>query len=116
LKNIGEYYNSVVSCPDCGCIEKSGFPRCPECGLFHSQVAMEHRDAPLRNQPLPKKMILDPSVYSMTGNAEIPEETFDESDEITEWKGGSSTFSIDDYDDEPVSTINVENLPESEDL
>ena len=52
----------------------------------------------------------------MTGNAEIPEETFDESDEITEWKGGSSTFSIDDDDDEPVSTINVENLPESEEL
>ena len=77
---------------------------------------MEHRDAPLRNQPLPKKMILDPSVYSMTANAEIPEETFDESDEITEWKGGSSTFSIDDDDDEPVSIINVENLPESEEL
>ena len=77
---------------------------------------MEQRDAPVRNQPVPKKMILDPSAYSMTGNAEIPEETFDESDEITEWKGGSSTFSIDDDDDEPVSMVNVQNLPDSEEL
>ena len=77
---------------------------------------MEQRDAPVRNQPIPKKMILDPSAYSMTGNAEIPEETFDESDEITEWKGGSSSFSIDDDDDEPVSMVNVQNLPDSEEL
>ena len=76
---------------------------------------MEQRDAPVRNQPAPKKMILDPSAYSMTGNAEIPEETFDESDEITEWKGGSSIFNIDD-DDEPVSTVNVQNLPDAEEL
>ena len=76
---------------------------------------MEQRDAPVRNQPVPKKMILDPSAYSMTGNADIPEETFEESDEITEWKGGSSTFSIED-DDEPVSLVNVQNLPDSEEL
>ncbi len=77
---------------------------------------MEQRDAPVRNQPIPKKMILDPSAYSMTGNADIPEETFEESDEITEWKGGSSTFSIEDDDDEPVSLVNVQNLPDSEEL
>ena len=77
---------------------------------------MEQRDAPVRNQPIPKKMVLDPSAYSMTGNAEIPEETFEESDEITEWKGGSSTFSIDDDDDEPVSMVDVQTLPESEEL
>ena len=76
---------------------------------------MEQRDAPVRNQPIPKKMILDPSAYSMTGNAEIPEETFDESDEITEWKGGSSKFSIED-DDEPVSMVSIQNLPDSEEL
>ena len=76
---------------------------------------MEQRDAPVRNQPIPKKMILDPSAYSMTGNADIPEETFEESDEITEWKGGSSTFSIED-DDEPVSMVNVQNLPDFEEL
>ena len=76
---------------------------------------MEQRDAPVRNQPVPKKMILDPSAYSMTGNADIPEETFEESDEITEWKGGSSTFSIED-DDEPVSLVDVQNLPDSEEL
>ena len=76
---------------------------------------MEQRDAPVRNQPVPKKMILDPSAYSMTGNADIPEETFEESDEITEWKGGSSTFSIED-DDEPVSLVNIQNLPDSEEL
>lgn len=77
---------------------------------------MEQRDAPVRNQPIPKKMILDPSAYSMTGNAEIPEETFDESDEITEWKGGSSKFSIEDDDDEPVSMVSIQNLPDSEEL
>ena len=76
---------------------------------------MEQRDAPVRNQPVPRKMVLDPSAYSMTGNADIPEETFEESDEITEWKGGSSTFSIED-DDEPVSLVNVQNLPDSEEL
>ena len=76
---------------------------------------MEQRDAPVRNQPVPKKMILDPSAYSMTGNADIPEEIFEESDEITEWKGGSSTFSIED-DDEPVSLVNIQNLPDSEEL
>ena len=77
---------------------------------------MEHRDAPIRSQPIPKKMILDPSAYSMTGNAEIPEEIFDESDEITEWKGGSSTFSIDDEDDKPLSIMKLNDLPKSEEL
>ena len=52
----------------------------------------------------------------MTGNADIPEETFDESDEITEWKGGSSKFSIEDDDDEPLSMVSIQNLPDSEEL
>ena len=69
---------------------------------------MEQRDAPVRNQPVPKKMILDPSAYSMTGNADIPEETFEESDEIT--------ASLLEDDDEPVSLVNVQNLPDSEEL
>ena len=116
MESIGEYYEGVVSCPDCGCIEKSGFPRCPECGLFHSQVAMEQRAAPVRSYSIPKKTILDPSAYSMTGDAEIPEETFDESEDITEWKGGSSMFNLDDDDQEPILVDEIDNLPEGQDL
>lgn len=117
LSELGKHYSGVVSCPDCGCIEQSGFPRCPECGLFHSQIAMEQRDVPTKSTPAPKKEILDPSAYSMTANAEIPDEVFEESDEITQWKGGSTSFSFDDSDDPPVRKIvQGQDLPKSEEL
>ena len=69
---------------------------------------MEQRDPPKNTAPSPKKEILDPSAYSMTANAEIPDEVFEESDDITQWKGGSSSFSFDDTNDPPLKKISVD--------
>ena len=75
---------------------------------------MEEREAPppseqrdlQENQP-----VLDPSVYSVGPNASIPDESFDESDEVRSWDGGSTDFTFDETDEAPVAKLS---LPEGE--
>ena len=75
---------------------------------------MEEREAPplaeqkdiQENQP-----VLDPSVYSVGPNASIPEESFDESDDVRSWDGGSTDFTFDEVDEEPVAKLA---LPDAE--
>ena len=74
---------------------------------------MEEREAPtpaeiretITNQPV------DPSIYSVGPNATIPDENFDESEDVRSWEGGSTDFSFDEDDEPPVSKIE---LPEPE--
>jgi len=46
---------------------------------------------------------IDPSIYSLGPNAAIPEESFDETDDVRSWDGGSTDFSFED--DEPEQTV-----------
>ena len=71
---------------------------------------MEEREAPppseqkdlQENQP-----VLDPSVYSVGPNASIPEESFDESDDVRSWEGGSTDFTFDEIDEAPVAKLSL---------
>ena len=71
---------------------------------------MEEREAPppseqkdlQENQP-----VLDPSVYSVGPNASIPEESFDESDDVRSWEGGSTDFTFDEIDEAPIAKLSL---------
>ena len=82
---------------------------------------MEEREAP---PPAEQKDIqdnlhvVDPSVYSVGPNASIPEESFDESDDVRSWNGGSTDFTFDEGDESPVAKLalpEVEIIAEDED-
>jgi hypothetical protein len=106
--------SGLAVCPVCGCFDRKGMYRCSECGTFHAGGIMEEREAPplaeqkdiQENQP-----VLDPSVYSVGPNASIPEESFDESDDVRSWDGGSTDFTFDEVDEAPVAKLA---LPDAE--
>ena len=100
-------------CPVCGCFDRKGMYRCSECGTFHAGGIMEEREAPSASElreSTPAQAI-DPSIYSVGPNATIPEESFDESEDVRTWEGGSTDFTFDEEGDEPVAKIQ---LPEAE--
>ena len=74
---------------------------------------MEEREAPPPSQQVEIAVEpVDPSVYSVGPNAVIPEESFDETDDVRQWDGGTSDFTVDDVDS-PVLLIE-ERLPKAE--
>ena len=56
---------------------------------------MEEREAP--KQPAPARAI-DPSHYSLSAEAGVNSETFEESEDIRSWEGGNTDFSFDEED------------------
>ncbi len=78
---------------------------------------LEERAAPPPNEVVEREVI-DPSVYSLSDSRAIPEEEFEESEEISSWSGGSTDFTMSDEDEKPLSKINPDelDLPEPEDL
>ena len=105
-------------CPVCGCIEKSGSVRCAECGTFHSSAHLEEREAPPPSQEVPIQLV-DPVAYSLTpGTDQIPVESFEESDSVTSWEGGSTDFTVDGEDERPMSRVDPDELilPDPEEL
>ncbi len=111
-----ERLNGLAVCPVCGCFDRKGMYRCSECGTFHAGGIMEEREAPPPSEQRELEAAatpLDPSVYSLGPNASIPEESFDESDDVRSWEGGSTDFTFDEDDDPPVAQIT---LPEPEDV
>ncbi len=111
-----ERLNALAVCPVCGCFDRKGMYRCSECGTFHAGGIMEEREAPPPSEQRELEAAatpLDPSVYSLGPNASIPEESFDESDDVRSWEGGSTDFTFDEDDDPPVAQIT---LPEPEDV
>ena len=105
-------------CPVCGCIEKSGSVRCAECGTFHSSAHLEEREAPPPSQEVPIQPV-DPVAYSLTpGTDQIPVESFEESDSVTSWEGGSTDFTVDEEDERPMSRVDPDELvlPDPEEL
>jgi len=106
-------------CPVCGCIEKSGSIRCAECGTFHSSAHLEEREAPPPSQEV-SNIPVDPASYSLApGSDQIPTESFEESDSVTSWEGGSTDFTVEEEEEErPMSRVDPDELvlPDPEEL
>ncbi len=78
---------------------------------------MEEREAPPPGPapPVTDSAPIDPAIYSLGPNAAIPEESFDETEDVRAWNGGSSDFSFED--DDVISQVPVETqLPPVEPL
>ena len=74
---------------------------------------MEEREAPTAAEVRESAVAqpIDPSIYYIGPNATIPEESFDESEDVRSWDGGSTDFSFDEDEDIPIAKIE---LPEPE--
>ena len=101
-------FKGKSSCPVCGCIEPKGSVRCAECGTFHSGIHLEEREAPPPGA-LPEREVIDPMVYSLSDKHAIPDEQFQEIEEISSWQGGSTDFTMDD-DEKPLARIDPDEL------
>ena len=109
-----QHLSGLAVCPVCGCFDRKGMYRCSECGTFHAGGIMDEREAPPpseQREQLDSQPIVDPSVYSVGPNASIPEESFDESDDVRSWEGGSTDFTFDESEEAPVAKLS---LPEGE--
>lgn len=112
-----DVYVSLASCPNCGCFERKGTVRCSECGTFHSGIHMEERTAPETPEPIQREPI-DPSAYSLSTTQALPEESFEEAEDLVNWDGGSSDFTMEDVEELPLSRVDPDELvlPDPEDL
>ncbi len=65
---------------------------------------MEEREAPTASEVRESivEQPIDPSIYSVGPHATIPEESFDESEDVRSWEGGSTDFTFDEEEDKPV--------------
>ena len=110
-------YADLAACPTCGCLERRGVVRCGECGTFHAGVLMEERQAPDASMVVDRAPI-DPAAYSLSGSQAVPDEAFEESEEIVDWDGGSSDFTMEDIEEAPLGRIDPDDLelPKPEDL
>ena len=74
---------------------------------------MEEREAPTAAEVRDSIVVqpIDPSIYSVGSNATIPDESFDESEDVRSWDGGSTDFTFDESEEAPVAKIE---LPEPE--
>jgi hypothetical protein len=93
-KDILSRFKNKAICPSCGCIDENGSFRCLGCGTFHSGAHLVERDAPPVQKVEP--VIIDPSAYSLSPKERIVEETFEQSEAVKKWSGGSTDFSIPD--------------------
>jgi hypothetical protein len=105
-EDILDKFNKLSVCPNCGCIDQKGTYRCLGCGTFHSGAHLVEREAPPVTQEVDIP-IVEPSAYSLGPKGEIIEESFEQSDSVREWSGGSTDFSVEDE-------ITVVDKPEEE--
>ena len=110
-----EHFNGYAVCPVCGCFDRKGMYRCSECGTFHAGGIMEERDAPSPASSVRCSVnnLLIQVFTPLVRNATIPEESFDEAEDVRSWEGGSTDFTFNEDDDKPVAKIL---LPEPEDV
>ena len=104
-------------CPSCGCIDNTGSFRCVGCGAFHSTAHLVEREVPPPEQREFIEQIVDPMAYSIGPNQKIIEESFEQTDDVKSWDGGSTDFSFAE-DDRVLSKENFEKakIPKSEEL
>ena len=105
------------TCPSCGCIDNRGSFRCLGCGAFHSSVHLVDRDAPPPEDRVIEDPNIDPLAYSLKPNQKIIEESFEESEDVVQWRGGSTDFTITE-EEQNISTSEIVNqkIPKSEEL
>ena len=70
---------------------------------------MEEREPPVA-VVVEEKEPIDPSIYSLGPGAVLPEESFEESEDVKSWEGGSTDFSFEDDDEPPVKIEDVKSL------
>jgi uncharacterized Zn finger protein (UPF0148 family) len=111
-------YAGLAACPSCGCLERKGTVRCAECGTFHAGIHMDERKDPNPTVAPVERAPIDPTAYSLSGDQAVPEESFEETEEIVHWDGGSSDFTMEDVDEPPLARVDPDELefPEPEDL
>jgi len=109
-------FKNLAYCPACGCIDQKGAYRCLGCGTFHSGAHLVEREAPPPEAQIETEVV-DPSAYSIGPKGEIIEETFEQSDSVVQWSGGSTDFTVAD-DEKPLGSHKFPNseIPESEEL
>ena len=114
--SLGLFTGKAI-CPSCGCIDNIGSFRCVGCGAFHSTAHLIERDVPPPEQREIIEQIVDPMAYSIGPNQKIVEESFEQTDDVKSWEGGSTDFSFSD-DVEVVSKEDGERvtIPKSEEL
>ena len=107
-------FHGMASCPVCGCLSLKGALRCPECGTFHAGHVLEERTPPSpEEREAGAQRAIEPSMYSLGPSSTAPDESFEESDALTQWTGGSTDFSFDeDEDDRPLKQSMM--IPEAE--
>lgn len=78
---------------------------------------MEERVVDTTSPPV-ERVPIDPTAYSLSGSQEAPEESFEETEDLVSWEGGSSDFTMEDVDEPPLSRVDPDefDLPEPEDL
>ena len=112
-KDLLDLFKNMSSCSNCGCIDTVGTFRCVGCGTFHSNAHLVDREAPPLESRTVENIALDPSAYSMGPGVNIPEEDFEESDEVRSWLGSTSDFSLEDdettkfFDSEDKSNLTI---------
>jgi len=111
-----EQFKKLSVCPNCGCIDQKGAYRCLGCGVFHSGAHLVEREAPPVKQDI-EVVIVEPSAYSLGPEGEILEEKFEQSENVREWSGGSTDFSVEDNPvDENLSVPGKIEIPKTDEL
>ncbi len=90
-------FNAIECCPDCGCLTKKGTLRCPECGLFHYDItSLPERDPPPISSNEVIKQDLDPSLYSLNPNLNVPlQDDSEEHEDVTvDWTDSTTDFTL----------------------
>ena len=101
MTNELDYFFNLEYCPDCGSFSMKDSLRCPECGLFHYDLAnLPERDDPPPQPVIIEKMDLDPTLYSLNPNAVLPNEIEDSEEELPDptvnWDESNTDFRFSD--------------------
>lgn len=116
-KDIILSFSGKSICPSCGCIDNRGSFRCVGCGAFHSSAHLVDRDAPPPEDRIIEDTNIDPLAYSLKPNQKIIEESFEESEDVVQWRGGSTDFTIiDEEQNLATNKIAKQEIPKSEEL
>lgn len=109
-------FASKAICPSCGCIDNIGSFRCVGCGAFHSTAHLVNREVPPAEQREVIEQIVNPMAYSIGPNQKIIEESFEQTEDVKSWDGGSTDFSFsDDGEMAPVKSFDGK-IPNPEEL
>ena len=111
-----DVYLEKAICSTCGAIHPVNQSRCPECGVFfNSEVLVEREVKPQQKIVMSKPKPIDPGMYSLNPHSEIPEDELEEieiEDNTRSWSGGSTDFSIEEFEESKVDFNDKPHTPE----